>query len=76
MRRQRQAKIVATLGPASATKDRKLAATTRLHSPDSNGNSNSDLSERSTPALAFINAQLRANLPAMPLPSMRLKPSF
>ena len=44
---------------------RKLAATSSVHSPDSNGNTSNDLSERNTAALAFSNAQLRANLPAM-----------
>jgi hypothetical protein len=36
-----------------------------VHSPDSKGNTSNDLSERNTAALAFSNAQLRANLPAM-----------
>ena len=47
---------------------RKLAATISVHSPDSSGNTSSDLSERNTAALAFINAQLRENFPAMPTP--------
>ena len=42
-----------------------VAATISVHRPDNNGKTSNDLCERNTDALAFINAQLRANFPAI-----------